>query len=55
MYRHEPPQLHHTEIGGKPADYSMLGAETQVGDVIFELVQPMEGPSIYKEWVKAAR
>jgi hypothetical protein len=52
VYRHEPPQLHHTEIGGKPAGYSMLGAETQVGGVIFELVQPMEGPSIYKDWLK---
>jgi hypothetical protein len=29
----------------------MLGAETHVGDMGFELLQPLEGPSIYKEWL----
>lgn len=51
VYRHEPPRLHHTELGGKPTGYTMLGAETHVGDLGFELIQPMEGPSIYKDWL----
>jgi catechol 2,3-dioxygenase-like lactoylglutathione lyase family enzyme len=51
VYRHEPPRLHETELRGKRADYTMLGAETHVGDMGFELLQPLEGPSIYKEWL----
>ena len=30
----------------------MLGAETHVGDMGFELLQPLEGPSIYREWLE---
>lgn len=51
IYRHEPPRLHETELRGERVDYTMLGAETQVGDLGFELLQPLEGPSIYKEWL----
>jgi len=51
VYRHEPPRLHDTELHGKPADYTMLGAETHVDGMGFELLQPLEGPSIYKEWL----
>ena len=51
VYRHEPPRLHDTEVHGHPTDYTMLGAETHVGDMGFELLQPLEGPSIYKEWL----
>jgi methylmalonyl-CoA/ethylmalonyl-CoA epimerase len=52
VYRHEPPRLHDTELRGKPTDYTMLGAETRVGEMGFELLQPIEGPSIYKEWLE---
>jgi methylmalonyl-CoA/ethylmalonyl-CoA epimerase len=52
VYRHEPPRLHDTEVRGKPTDYTMLGAETHVGDMGFELLQPLEGQSIYKEWLE---
>ncbi len=51
VYRHEPPRLHHTELRGQPTEFTMLGAETHVGDIGFELLQPLEGPSIYKEWL----
>ena len=51
VYRHEPPRLHDTEVRGAPTGYTMLGAETHVGDMGFELLQPLEGPSIYKEWL----
>lgn len=49
VYRHEPPRLHDTELHGKPAEYTMLGAETHVGEMGFELLQPLEGNSIYRE------
>jgi hypothetical protein len=52
VYRHEPPRLHETVVRGEPTDYTMLGAETHVGDMGFELLQPLEGPSIYKEWLE---
>ena len=51
VYRHEPPRLHHTQIRGQDVEYTMLGAETHVGDMGFELLQPLEGPSIYREWL----
>ncbi|MCU1490913.1 MAG: hypothetical protein JWM85_2318 [Acidimicrobiaceae bacterium] len=51
VYRHEPPRLHHTEVNGEQVDYTMLGAETHVGDLGFEILQPLEGPSIYKQWL----
>jgi hypothetical protein len=52
VFRHEPPRLHDTVVRGQPTDYTMLGAETHVGDMGFELLQPLEGPSIYKEWLE---
>jgi methylmalonyl-CoA/ethylmalonyl-CoA epimerase len=30
----------------------MIGAETHVGPIVVELIQPVEGPSIYKEWLE---
>jgi catechol 2,3-dioxygenase-like lactoylglutathione lyase family enzyme len=52
VYRHEPPRLHHTVVRGEDVEYTMLGAETHVGDMGFELLQPLEGPSIYKDWLE---
>jgi glyoxalase/bleomycin resistance protein/dioxygenase superfamily protein len=51
VYRHVPPRLHDTVIRGQEVEYTMLGAETHVGDMGFEILQPLEGPSIYKEWL----
>jgi methylmalonyl-CoA/ethylmalonyl-CoA epimerase len=52
VYEHMPPKLHHQELRGKPANYSMLGAECEVQPgLVVELVQPLEGDSIYKEWL----
>ena len=50
VYEHVPPKLHDTHLHGKPADFSMLGAECEVQPgLVFELVQPLDGDSIYKE------
>lgn len=52
VYEHVPPMLHDTHVRGKPTEYSMLGAETHAGPVGVELLQPLEGESIYKEWLE---
>lgn len=52
VYEHKPPLLHDTELHGEPQPYTMIGAETHVGPIVVELLQPVEGPSIYKEWLE---
>ena len=50
VYEHVPPKLHDQHLHGKPANYSMIGAECEVQPgLVFELIQPLEGDSIYKE------
>lgn len=51
VYEHKPPALHDTYLHGKPTEFTMLGAETHVGAIMVELLQPVDGPSIYKEWL----
>jgi methylmalonyl-CoA/ethylmalonyl-CoA epimerase len=53
VYEHKPPALHDTFLHGKPTHFTMIGAETHVGPIVVELLQPDEGPSIYKEWLDA--
>ncbi|MDP6403428.1 MAG: VOC family protein [SAR202 cluster bacterium] len=52
VYTYEPPELTDTTLRGKPQDYSMKLALAFVGDVCWELVEPLEGPSIYKEFLE---
>lgn len=52
VYEHKPPLLHHTMLHGKPEKFSMLGAEVHCNPVDFEIIQPLEGPSIYKEFLE---
>lgn len=49
VYEHVPPVLHDTYLRGKPTKFSMLGAETSVHGMVIEIVQPLDGPSIYRE------
>ena len=51
VYEHAPPSLHDTYLHGQPTEYTMLGAEAHVGPIVVELLQPVEGPSIYREWL----
>jgi catechol 2,3-dioxygenase-like lactoylglutathione lyase family enzyme len=51
IYEHKPPALHDTYLHGQPTEFTMLGAETHVGEIVVELLQPVDGPSIYKEWL----
>ena len=45
VYEHKPPSLHDTYLHGQPTDYTMIGAETHVGPIVVELLQPVDGPS----------
>src|SRR5581483_5022450 len=45
VYEHKPPALHDTYLHGKPTHFTMIGAETHVGPIVVELLQPDEGPS----------
>jgi len=52
IYKAEPPLLHSTVLRGKPTEFTFMNAETHVGPVDFEFIQPLEGPSIYKEFLE---
>ena len=50
VYEYEPPLLTGTRLHGRPEDYTFQAAECQVQPgLVVELIQPLEGPSIYKE------
>jgi len=54
VYEHVPPMLHDQHLHGAPADYSMIGAECEVQPgLVFELIQPLAGDSIYAEHLAA--
>ncbi len=52
VYEHKPPVLHNTEVRGKPVKYTMLGAEVHCDPIDFEILQPLEGRSIYREFLE---
>jgi hypothetical protein len=49
VYEHKAPLLHDTYLRGERVDFEMIGAETTVNGLGFELIQPLSGPSIYQE------
>lgn len=51
VFDYKPPLLHDTMVRGKPVEYRMLGAEVHCDPIDFEILQPIEGPSIYKEFI----
>ena len=51
VFEYEAPWLHTTEIRGEAREYTMLGAETMVGDLVVELIEPTS-PSPYTEWLE---
>lgn len=52
VYELKPPRLRDRVYRGWRGTYSMLGAETHVGDCDFALNQALTGPSIYGEFVE---
>jgi catechol 2,3-dioxygenase-like lactoylglutathione lyase family enzyme len=48
----EPPFLKDTKIRGEEKKHSMKIAQVNVGKVVLELIQPLEGESVYKEFLR---
>src|SRR5207245_5098391 len=51
VFDYKPPLLHDTFVRGEPVEFRMIGAETSVDGLGFELIQPVSGPSIYQEFL----
>jgi predicted enzyme related to lactoylglutathione lyase len=51
VFDHVPPVHHATELRGKPVHYALRGAEVYVGSLNFELLQPLEGPNLWSEFI----
>jgi methylmalonyl-CoA/ethylmalonyl-CoA epimerase len=51
IYRIEPPILQDVMIRGKPVEISMRVALAHSGPVQLELIEPLDGPSIYREFL----
>jgi len=49
IYRFEPPRLTDQTYRGEPHEYSMALALTEVDGTMIELIEPLEGESIYTE------
>ena len=51
IYTYEPPLLTGTRIRGKDVPYSMRLALAWTKGFMWEIIQPLEGPSIYREFL----
>ncbi|MGB9023739.1 MAG: VOC family protein, partial [Candidatus Bathyarchaeia archaeon] len=51
IWRFSSENLTDMILHGKPAEYSFIVGMAYVGDVSIELVQPLEGESIFKEFL----
>jgi methylmalonyl-CoA/ethylmalonyl-CoA epimerase len=51
VFDHVPPVHHATELRGAPVHYALRGAEVYVGGLNFELLQPLEGPNLWTEFI----
>ena len=51
IYEYNPPRLHDVLVRGAPQEFTWIGAETPVGSTYIELLQPLEGPSILREFI----
>jgi len=51
VFDHVLPIHHRTELRGEPVHYALRGAEVYVGSLNFELLQPLEGPNLWTEFI----
>ncbi|MBN1367215.1 MAG: VOC family protein [Dehalococcoidales bacterium] len=47
----QPPRMTDMKVRGRPVQFSMKTAITDMGNVQWELIQPLTGPSIYREFL----
>jgi len=53
FYTYGAPLVKRMEYRGKPAQYRMRLALSNIGSLRIELIQPLEGDTVYSEFVKA--
>jgi predicted enzyme related to lactoylglutathione lyase len=53
VFEHVPPVHHNTELRGAQVHYALRGAEVFVGSMNFELLEPLEGPNLWSEFIAA--
>lgn len=53
VYTYAPPDLYNMRIRGKAANYSMRLALAWTNGFMWEVIQPIDGPSIYREFLEA--
>ena len=51
IYEYKPPRIHDILVRGNPQEFTWIGAETPVGSTYVELLQPLEGPSIFRQFL----
>jgi hypothetical protein len=51
IYEYKRPRLHNTIVRGSPCECTWIGAETPVGETYIELLQPLDGASIFREFI----
>ncbi len=51
IYTYAPPEMKNGTYRGKPSDWSSIIAFTWVGDRQLELIQPLNGPNIYSDFL----
>ncbi|MDR5804861.1 VOC family protein [Caballeronia sp. LZ001] len=52
VYTYAPPKLTDTKVRGVPVPFSMKLALAVTQDTMWELIQPLDGPSIYAEFLR---
>ena len=52
IYTLQPPEMTDATVRGRPQPYSMRLALAMVGNLQWELIQPLTGESIYKEFLQ---
>jgi catechol 2,3-dioxygenase-like lactoylglutathione lyase family enzyme len=52
VYTYAPPKLTNTKVRGVPVTYSMKLALAWTKNMMWELIQPLDGPSIYWEFLR---
>ena len=51
IYEYEPPRLRNVLVRGQAAELTWIGAETEVGAVWVELLQPVSGNAVFADWL----
>ena len=52
IYTFGPPEMKNGTYRGKPSDWSALIALAWIGDRQLEIIQPLQGPNIYYEFLE---